>query len=760
LGTDILGNYGIERAWLPCGPGCPITVDPVLSPAPATARMPQGRILAGNLLAGAVCSVVMVAYAGSCSGLVFSGSLSGFGGQGMLAALVGTVVTVLVLSRWSSFEFSLGGTDSNPSAILAGATAAIAAKIVGESGPASEALLPTLLVWISTSALGCGLILVLIGERKLGRCVRFVPHPVIGGFLGGTGYLLVVGSFKMMTGAALGADALARVGGVPPLAWVTVLTTGLLLTVLLRSSRHALAIPAVLIGATCLFYGWLLASGRSVGDARKMGLLMDPLQLGGWVNAFHFPYALVRWDLVLLHWNDFAVMTVVVIITCLLNATSLDVATGRDVDIDRELRALGIANVLGGLAGGMVTVNSFNRSVLNQKAGASSPSAARFSAALVVLLMLAAPGLTGLIPRPVLTGLVLYLGLTLLVAWLWDARRTMPTGDYLIIAAIVVIVAVWGIVPGVLLGLVIACLNFVFAFSKTPAVKYAFTAANQRSNVERTPVELRSLADFDGALRGFVLQGYLFFGTASTVLEEIRKVLGDARFVVLDLWLVRGLDSSSAIALTKIRNLAAERKVSIVITGASAGLLEQLRRANFKIDDPMIKLFPDLDHGLEWCENALLAHLDLTLGPFSSVGGPMARFEAEGLQGYLESKSFSAGETIIRQGDLSESMYIIGRGQVSVYLRTGSGPGGSAFTRRLRTFGVGTVVGEMGLYSGERRSADVVADVDSVLLLLTRSRLNALEREDPACAQRFHRYVIATLALRLHATNEQVRLLL
>jgi SulP family sulfate permease len=66
----------------------------------------------------------------------------------------------------------------------------------------------------------------------------------------------------------------------------------------------------------------------------------------------------------------------------------------------------------------------------------------------------------------------------------------------------------------------------------------------------------------------------------------------------------------------------------------------------------------------------------------------------------------------------------------------------------------------MGLYSGERRSADVVADVDSVLLLLTRSRLNALEREDPACAQRFHRYVIATLALRLQATNEQVRLLL
>ncbi len=54
----------------------------------------------------------------------------------------------------------------------------------------------------------------------------------------------------------------------------------------------------------------------------------------------------------------------------------------------------------------------------------------------------------------------------------------------------------------------------------------------------------------------------------------------------------------------------------------------------------------------------------------------------------------------------------------------------------------------------------MIADVDSELLVLTRERLEALEREEPAAAQHFHRQVVATLSLRLQAANNQIRLLL
>jgi SulP family sulfate permease len=719
-----------------------------------------GRRVARNATAGALGAVMMVAYAGSCTNLIYSGRLAQFGGQGMLGALVSTIVTVLVLSRLSSFRLSLGGPDSNPSAILAVSTAAIASVIIMDSGPYDPSLLATVLLFVSASALGCGLLLVLIGERRLGRCVRYVPHPVIGGFLGGTGYLLLSGAYKMLTGVGPGTGLVAALSAVAPLSLWTAAATGVALFLLMRVSKHHLVIPLVLFAATLAFYAVLGFRGTPVAEARAQGLLMEPLHLGNWVNALHFSYGAVRWGLVLEHWNDFAVMTVVVIITCLLNATSVDVSLGSDVNIDRELRALGVANIVSGLCGGMVAVNSFNRTVLNQRSGASSPAAARFCAAFILVLVLVAPGLVGYIPRPVLTGLILYLGLSLFVTWVWDSRSTMPVSDHLIVVAIVGIIAVIGVVSGVLVGVGIACLNFVFAFSQSPAVKYAFTGATRRSNVERKPHEIRSLSENGAVLRGFVLQGFLFFGTASTVLDEIRKVLDEARFIVVDFWFVHEIDSSSAIALRKIRNLSVERGVFLVVCGVSPQIARRLGRANFNLDDPLIRVFPDLDHGLEWCENQIIAAQAFTSGPFVQFTGGLNRFREGPMAAYLDPIAVRAGELVVRQGDPSDALYIVDGGQVSVYLRAEGGNGAKGTKRRLRSYGVGTVVGEMGFYTGDPRSTDVVADVDSVLLVLSRDRMLAFERESAPDAQDFHRYVIYTLALRLRSANEEIQLLL
>ncbi len=702
----------------------------------------------------------MVAYAGSCTNLIFSGRLAMFEAQGMLAALVSSIVTVLVLSFFSSFRLSLGGPDSNPSAILAVSAAAIAATIIGESGANDGTLLPTVMAFISVSALGCGLILVLIGGQRLGRCVRFVPHPVIGGFLGGTGYLLIVGAYKMLTGVGIGLDMAARLGGLPPITFWTAAATGAALFFLMRFATHHLVIPLVLLTATLGFYVVLYVHGPTFSEARSMDLLMPPLHVGNWANALHFSYGSVRWGLVLEHWNDFAVTTIVVIITCLLNATSVDVAIGSDVNIDSELSALGIANILNGVCGGMVAVNSFNRTVLNQRSGANSPLAARFCALVMVAIVLIGPGLVGFIPRQVLTGLILYLGLSLFVAWAWDSRRTMPLNDYLIVIAIIGIVATVGIVPGVLVGVAIACLNFVFAFSQSPAVKYSFTGSNRRSNFERKPHEIRSLSENGGVLRGFVLQGFLFFGTASTVLDEIRKVLNEAKYILVDFWFVHEIDSSCAIAFRKIRNLSVERGVCLVVCGVSPALARRFQRANFNLDDPLIRVFPDLDHGLEWCENAIIAAQSFTTGPYVQFSGGLSRFREGPMSAYLEPKAFRAGEFVVRQGDTSDALFIVDGGQVSVYLRAEGDTGRKSSVRRLRSYGVGTVVGEMGFYTGEMRSTDVVADVDSVVLVLSRGRMLDFEREAPLAAQDFHRYVIYTLALRLRAANVEIQLLL
>lgn len=77
---------------------------------------------------------------------------------------------------------------------------------------------------------------------------------------------------------------------------------------------------------------------------------------------------------------------------------------------------------------------------------------------------------------------------------------------------------------------------------------------------------------------------------------------------------------------------------------------------------------------------------------------------------------------------------------------------------RLRSFGSATIVGEMALYRGQRRTADVVTDRPTRAWQLTRANLRQLEQDDPATALRLHAYVVKVIASRLESTNEAYRL--
>jgi SulP family sulfate permease len=669
-----------------------------------------------------------------------------------MTALVGSCAAMLALSWLSSFHFALGGPDSNPSAILAISVAAIAGEIVPAGSGEAASLLPTVFMFLFLSSIICGAILYLVGQLRWGRYVRYIPHPVVGGFLAGTGFLLVAGAWKMLVGQSFAHSTSEHLAAVPLVSWIGAAGVAAALMISLRISRHFLVLPLVIAGAIGLFHLVCFALGLSLDDATAAGLLLSPLRQGEWHNVLSEPWSLVRWDLLLAHSNDFAAMTMVVLITILLNATSLDFATGRDVDFDRELKALGVANVAGGLCGGLVAVNSFNRSLLNLRAGATSPLAARICAAIVLGVALLAPATVSLLPRPVLTGIVLYLGLNLLLSWLWASRRELSLGDYLTVMAILGMVIAFGIVGGVALGIVIASVGFVVSLSRNSVVKHRFTAANRRSNVERTPADLARLGQQGDRLRGFVLQGNLFFGTASSLLEEVREVLSQTKILLIDFWLVRGIDASADVILRKLLRLAAERQAQVVFTGLNDDLRRRFTDLEAQREAPLARMFPDLDRGLEWAEEALLCsgNSEVKLSEVLGVGQIDGHDE---IGRYFTECAVPAGTTLIHCGSASDCLYIILSGRVSVHLALSS----SSFTKRLRTYGPGTVLGEMGFFDDTPRSADVIADVDSRLARLDRVGMRQLESEHPAQAARLHRFVISSLAARLRAANEELR---
>jgi Sulfate permease and related transporters (MFS superfamily) len=524
-----------------------------------------------------------------------------------------------------------------------------------------------------------------------------------------------------------------------------------------RWVRHYLVVPGVIVGAIIVFHLVGAFAGHGLDAARAAGLLLPVPDTMGWDRIAALDFNLVRWDLFAGRIGEIGAMTAVVVVTALMNTTSLEVATGRDGDADRELRAIGLGNLIAAPLGGMIASNSFNRTSLNLSAGATSAWASGVAAALIAAALFAWPGVVGFLPRPVLAGLILYLGASLLGAWALESRRTMGMFDYAIVLFILGVVMILGIVPGVVLGTFISCASFTVAMSRSRNVRHAFTAQTYRSNVERSAAQLERLRTEGAALRGFVLDGVLFFGTASRLLEEIRASLAQTKIVLLDFRRVQGVDGSAIVVLRRVEALCRDLSSKLVLTGLSPELEERLARGGFDFAAPHVRRFADLDRGLEWGEEQILGGAETTSETLDALLG-LPPDESGALKQACERRRFVPGELLMRYDEASDTLFFIERGRVHVMLPPEQE--GAPVALRLRTYGPGSILGEMGFYTGERRSADVVVEEEVEALCLTRERLAELETTHPALAHTLQRIVIRNLSQRLRAANEEIRDLL
>ena len=361
------------------------------------------------------------------------------------------------------------------------------------------------------------------------------------------------------------------------------------------------------------------------------------------------------------------------------------------------------------------------------------------------------PHTVGWLPKPVLTGLILYLGLSLLLQWLWDGRRGMPLGDYAIMLAILATVVAFGIVPGVAVGVLCSVVSFVVNLSRSTVVKHRFTSATRNSNVERPARDAEWLRTHGERLQGAVLHGYLFFGTSSAVLDQLRESIQRAQVLTLDFWDVRGIDTSSVMVLRKLVKLATDANVQVIFTGVSAPIRERMLTSGLDVTRSPLRSFPDLDHGLEWAEDSLLTESLKATTLAEVLGGLDAADQAVAAR-YFESRTIPAGETFIRRGAAADLLYIVLDGRVSIYLPVP----GTDYRKRLRSYGPGTIVGEMGFYSGDTRSADISTDVATILVCIARENFAQLESDHPHLAGRLHRLVVQTLAARLRTANSTI----
>ena len=208
--------------------------------------------------------------------------------------------------------------------------------------------------------------------------------------------------------------------------------------------------------------------------------------------------------------------------------------------------------------------------------------------------------------------------------------------------------------------------------------------------------------------------------------------------------------------------------MTLVLSGLRPELQAVLEQMRF-LPHPEIHVVADLDYGLEWVEDRVLAAAPVSPGVVSgNVVGPAqevdlrhvlaTQFSPDALEillGLCETVELEPGATLIRHGDPGDALYFVERGVVSVQM-----PLADEQHKRVRALAPGTIVGEMALYSGQPRSADVVAATACRVRRLTAERFERLQRDHPMVANQFHRFVVTLLSERLSAANDEIRALL
>ncbi len=706
------------------------------------------------LVTGLVVGLIEVALTTSFATLIFTGELSSFVPRFIGLALMAHVFSGILLAFFTSLPGVVGAPQDVPAVFMAVIVAAIVA--VMPAGSTSEATFVTAVVAIALTTLLTAVFMLALGVFKLGALVRFLPYPVIGGFLAGTGWLLATGAFATMVDVPQGSILLAVLMQPDSLIyWLPGLALALIILILLQRSDHILLLPGLVLGGILLFYLLAWLSGTSLAELGEQGWLLGPFPTEGlWQPLRLADLDLVNWPAIAAQSASSVSIFLVSAVSLLLVISGLELIAKRDMDINRELQASGLANLASAAVTGLISYQYLSLSTLSFKSGTNSRLIALIAVALCLTVLFFGGAVLSLVPVIIVSSLLLYLGLEFLYEWVVKSWARMPKIDYFIVIVILLVTAAVGFMEAVALGLIVAVVLFVVGYSRIDVVRHELTEATYQSRLSRSRQQRRVLGQAGEQVLILELQGFIFFGTADNLLKRIKQRIEDwqqpaPRFLQLDFRRVTGLDSTALLSFSRLQQLAVSKDITILYAGASPQVQRQLEQGTATEGQEEVHFAASAEQGVEWCENQILqeAGIDVEEKP-PTLSEQLAEIlpNAESLiemLSYFEKMEVEAGTHLVRQGEPAHDLFFIEDGQATVVLDVEEGS-----PVRLETMG-GGVVGEIGFYLDYERTASVVTDVPSLVYRLSRARMLQMEAENPQAAANMHRLIVHLLSERV-----------
>lgn len=725
-----------------------------------TPRLPGRGDIWGGLAAMFVALPAAIAF-----GVTVYGAIGpAFAGQGAVAGIVGATLIGLLAS-------TLGGAPRLISAPCAPAAAVLSAFAIDMVKRGDD---PGVIVLLLTIVgLLAGLIQVLLGLVGVGRLIKYIPYPVVSGYMTAVG-LIIIGSqiphFLGMPDGAAWWPSLISPGGWD---WRAIGVGMVTVIVSIGASHWTERVPGTILG---LLAGITTYFAFAAGDATLLSTAGNTLIIGSAIApGTGFADSLAsRWDGIsrmssahlagLL--GSAVTLAALLSIDTLKTCVVLDKLTRSRHASDRELMAQGVANIASSACGGISGAGTMGATLVGLNSGIESRWGGIAEGAFALVAGLLLGSLITWIPVAALAGILMVVGVRMIdrepLRYLRTRARIL---DFMVVLAVIVVAITVGLIAASAVGVGLAMVLFVREQIGGVVVRNKMDLGDTSSTWHRPERELGILSGMESTAIIFELQGPLFFGNTYQLYGDIEQEIPSHRFVIIDLRRVQSIDVTAAQLFSQIRDSIRARGAVLLLSGVhtsrrkGSNLLEQLDFGGSAEDG--VRILPDLDSAIAWVEDSLIGENQAAL----DAEAPMRLQEMElfahhkdetlsALEASMQLRHCRAGEVIYPSGSAGDELYWVRKG--SVRLMATIGKKGS---RQVAGFGRGDFFGGLAFLDNGPRPHDAIAIVETELYVLSRENFEQVAREHKRLAYNLMSAMAHTLAMRLRRAEKNLAVL-
>jgi len=641
------------------------------------------------------------------------------------AAMSGLVAAACLCAASGLFRGTDGlvAAPTGPTLVLISGTIAVLAS----TGLTGDQLLTATLL---TVAMG-GVFQVLIGALNLGHLVKFIPYPVVSGFMTGSAMLMI----DSQTDVILGGNAsLTLQQG----AWIPMATAAITLAAMVWLPRWIQQLPGTVMGliaGTLAFHIFALAQPDNVPASWVVGSLpgLNDLHIGFDIAQITDRFDQFPWLLMI---GSALALSVLASLDTLLTAVLADVSTGSRHQARRELMGQGGGHLLSALFGGMAGAGTTGATLVAIQSGGRQWVGAVTALCMLLLIMFMGSA-AAVLPISVFAGIILYVAIfgmldKDILLWL---RTPQARTDAFIALIVTGVTVFYDLMLAVGLGVLLAAVEFIRSQVQSAVVQRRWNLTDRTSLRRRRKRECCCLSKHPDAIVGYDLRGILFFGTTDHLYDAMLEDLNRATYIILDMRRVSQVDLTAVRLIEHMHGMMRQRDGELILAHPpkSMGLVKRHGHRHEQLipyhRSTRLRTFSDSDKALEYAENCLLQthcgtghrqHAWVALADSELITG-FSMKEQDRLLPFFEQRDIKANDFLFRYGEPGDELFVILSGEVELLL-----PYAKNKRLRLAVFGAGMSVGEVAFLEPGLRQADGRATMDCQVAVLKHAALKRL----------------------------------